>query len=116
VHLLTREAFQIYLQKLTDDGLLVFHVSNSHLDLEPVIARLAADAGLASVIRQDPDYGKEQLNLGLLPPTYIVASRRRADLGMLPRGRGWRPCQTDDATAPWTDDFSNIIGILKWFR
>src|SRR5262249_6430758 len=46
VHLLTREALALYLSKLADGGLLVFHISNRYLDLEPVLADLANAAKL----------------------------------------------------------------------
>ena len=48
--LLTREAIQGYLRTLSDDGLLVLHVSNRYLDLKPVVANLAADAGLVAAV------------------------------------------------------------------
>ena len=37
IHLLTREAYQIYLRHLKPDGILIFHISNRYLDLEPVV-------------------------------------------------------------------------------
>src|SRR5204863_5540749 len=46
VHLLTREALHLYLDRLAPRGVLVFHLSNRYFDLPPVVARLAADAGL----------------------------------------------------------------------
>src|SRR5690606_18454711 len=43
MHLITREAVALYRERLTDDGLIAIHISNRHLALGPVIARLAAD-------------------------------------------------------------------------
>ena len=48
LHLLTREALQLYLSKLTDDGILAFHVSNRYLNLHPVLANLAAEGELTT--------------------------------------------------------------------
>src|SRR5207244_10368860 len=45
VHLLTRECFEIYKAQLKPDGLLVLHVSNTHLDLPPVVAASARAIG-----------------------------------------------------------------------
>lgn len=53
VHLLTREAVDLYLSRLRPDGLLVFHISNRYLDLAPVLANIAEDAGLEGLIQQD---------------------------------------------------------------
>jgi spermidine synthase len=46
VHLLTREAVMLYLQRIKQGGVIALHVSNSHLDLRPVVGRIAADLGL----------------------------------------------------------------------
>src|SRR5207247_7660453 len=46
VHLLTKEAFEIYLRHLKPDGALAVHISNRHLDLLPVVETLAAHLGL----------------------------------------------------------------------
>ena len=53
VHLLSREAIQLYRSKLSPGGVLVFNLSNRYLDLDPVIGRQAADAGLACWIGYD---------------------------------------------------------------
>ena len=55
VHLLTKEAVQLYLDKLTPDGAILMHISNRYLSLEPVVARIAEEMGLAGVARQDTD-------------------------------------------------------------
>src|SRR5262249_30439280 len=49
VHLLTREALQIYLRKLSSHGLLMFHITNRFVDLTPVLANLARELGLISL-------------------------------------------------------------------
>lgn len=49
-HLLTREAVQIYLERLKDDGVILFHVSNRYYELRPVIKAIAARLGLAGAI------------------------------------------------------------------
>ena len=46
-HLITREAFQLYDQRIEPGGVLAIHISNRYLDLKPVVARIAADLGLA---------------------------------------------------------------------
>ena len=42
MHLLTREAYQIYLRHLKPDGIIIVHISNRYLDLEPIVAQAAA--------------------------------------------------------------------------
>ena len=51
LHLLTREAMALYLDKLAPGGLIALHISNRNLDLAPVVAALLADAGLAGRVQ-----------------------------------------------------------------
>jgi hypothetical protein len=115
VHLLTREAIALYLSKLTDRGLLVFHISNAHLDLKPVLQSLAADAGLQCAFAEDrlaaEDAGSA---LQKLPSSYAAMSRDAAGLQPLLRLPNWTAASTAPSGEPWTDEFSNIVSILKW--
>jgi hypothetical protein len=114
VHLLTREALRVYLDKLADGGWLVFHASNTYLDLEAVLARLAADADLACLSCRDLDVSPEQFRAGKTPSTYVVMARKRADLAALAEIARWQEPRVDPENAVWTDDFSNLIEVLKW--
>lgn len=100
VHLLTREALRLYLSKLNETGVLLVHISNSHLNLEPVVEKLAADAGLASRIRID--------QLGIFISTWVILGRKDDDLGAISQNSYWRNLQGKDSIKVWTDDFSNI--------
>src|ERR671920_1495297 len=53
VHLMTREAIDLYLDKLREDGAIAIHISNRHLELEPVLGDLARDRGLACYAQFD---------------------------------------------------------------
>ena len=64
-HLLTREALQLYLKKLEPNGILVFHISNNYLDLQPVVASLARDAGLICLIERDTYISEAQAKNGV---------------------------------------------------
>src|SRR5262249_19778292 len=83
VHLLTRQALQIYRAKLKDGGLVVFHISNRYLDLEPVIANLAAAEGMACLVQSDEQFSRD--TLGKRPSTWAVVANTEADLAALPR-------------------------------
>jgi hypothetical protein len=79
IHLLTREAMSLYAQKLASRGLLAVHISNRHLDLEPVVLNLAADLGLVAGICGDDDEGFR----GKCSSHWVVLTRRFQDLGDL---------------------------------
>ena len=55
VHLITREAMQIYLQRLAPRGLLAVHISSRYLNLEPILGKLAEDAHVTARVCHD-DY------------------------------------------------------------
>lgn len=116
MHLLTRQAVKLYLSKLSDGGLLAIHISNRRLNLKPVVAALAADAGLVCYIRDQRSVSRSESERGVSPSTWAVAARQASDLGDIARDRRWRRA-TNAAHAPvWTDDFSNILDVIKWRR
>jgi hypothetical protein len=112
-HMMTREALALYLSRLTDKGVVAFHVTNQFLDLVPVLARLAADAGVAAyvpgprfdLVLDDP--------LAALPSSWLVMSRDAARLAPLAAEEGWIPVPAPPPGRVWTDDFSNVLGALK---
>ena len=114
VHLLTREALQVYLRHLAPGGVLLFHISNKYFDLRPIVAALARDAGLA-VRAQRHAAGEAALAEGIYPSEWVVMSRDAGDLGALVDDARWEPAQPGSA-APWTDQYSNLISAVKWSR
>jgi len=111
VHLLTREALQLYLRKLAPRGWLLAHISNRYLNLEPVFAALAQDAGM---ICRSSDDSHEDASLGKEPSHWILMARAEADLGPLRRGITWIPAEGADRFAPWTDRRAGILEVFEW--
>jgi hypothetical protein len=111
VHLMTREAIDLYFQKLQSDGVLAMHISNRHLDLEPVLGNVAQDAGLACRAQFD---GETQGEPGKFPSNWVVMARQEDDLANLANKGRWQPCRTYPAWGVWTDDFSNLISTFLW--
>ncbi len=114
VHLITREALSLYLRKLAPGGLLAFHISNLHLDLEPVFANLARDAHLASLIRYDTVLSPEELAAGKSPSIWLVMARNPDDLTKLAGDPRWQPARGNDRQAVWTDDYSSLFSVFRW--
>jgi spermidine synthase len=109
VHLMTAEALDLYLSRLAPGGLVAYHVSNRSLNLHPVVADLARSRGLAAVAQNDNERapGKEASH-------WVVVARLPEDLAALAADPRWRPLEGDPARPLWTDDYSNIVSILKW--
>ncbi|GDX98104.1 hypothetical protein LBMAG48_05080 [Phycisphaerae bacterium] len=116
VHLLTREAFDLYLSRLADDGVILVHISNRYFDLAPELAAVARDVGLVCYMRMDPLVSDQQRSEGKQESTWVVLARKREQLGMLGRFSMW-----DEVGAKyggrvpkraWTDDYASVLRAL----
>ncbi len=111
VHLMTREALQLYNRKLRSGGVIAFHISNRYLDLRPVLVELARDARLAGVT-VDRDVTDEQRALLYYGSRWVVLAAHAATLAPLVREADW---EVLDPSAPgrlWTDDYSDVLGSM----
>jgi SAM-dependent methyltransferase len=113
IHLVNREALQLYLQKLAPGGILVFHISNRYLDLKPVLGNLAQDAGLAALI-QSRELTEEEENAFYVRTTWVVMARQAEDLGFMMHQEEWEQLPGEPGARLWTDDFSNITRLILW--
>jgi hypothetical protein len=112
VHLLTREAFDMYLDKVNENGVIATHISNRHLELEPVVGDLARDRGLVCYGQFDDQTEAVPFKLA---SHLVVMARDEEDLGNVARDARWQPCEVSPETDKvWTDDFSNLLSTLKW--
>jgi hypothetical protein len=114
IHMLTREAFAQYERVLDDGGILFVHISNKHLDLQPVVASLARDAGLVALIGEHSARGSRETRDLDYSSDWVALARRREDLGALVNDRRWRWLAARPGDEPWTDDYSNVFSVIKW--
>ena len=110
VHLLTTEAIASYLRVLRDDGILLLHVSNKMLDLLPVIYSNAQALGVMAC---------EQTNAGHCDPdaeltSWAAMTRDSESFTVLTQSLGWHQRAPERLPAPWTDQFSNVLGAMLW--
>jgi SAM-dependent methyltransferase len=111
IHLLTREALEVYLSRLEPGGRIAFHISNRYLKLEPVVAALARERGLHARVGSWAIPRRTPYDVS---STWVVVTREEADLGMLAADRRWRPARVDRAVPVWTDDYSSILSVFSW--
>ena len=109
-HLVSREAVQIYLQKLKPNGLILFHVSNRYMNVEGLVSALILDASLQGLVRYDDD----EEPTGKTSSDYVIAARHREDIETLEQKDGWTPVEKPSNIQPWTDDYSNMLSIIRW--
>lgn len=114
VHLLTAEAVRLYLAKLAPGGALVFNVTNEHLDLEGVLGRIAAELGLAALVRREEGgvVATEELPFKL-PSDWLVIAASPEGLGGLAGRTGWQAPRYDRGSRPWSDDHAGLLGALR---
>jgi len=115
VHLLTREAVELYLSKLRRNGLLAFHISSNYLDLKPVIAGVARSLGCATLVQEHRPSAR-QTELGADRSIWVLVSHDGSSLATLRSDRRWKPFDESADTTVWTDQFSNILSAAKWLE
>jgi spermidine synthase len=106
-HLLTQEAFALYWQHIRTNGLLVIHISNSHLDLKPVIAAQGQTLGKTSLF-----FKTQSRSISHYASEWLVMTENAAFIAEEIRLK--RATQLNNVeTILWTDDFSSLITVLK---
>ena len=109
VHLLTREAYKTYLRHLKPDGVMAINISNRYLNLGPVVAQAMTEMGWSGVTVDDegedqPYYSGNTWVVLARSPQFFDSPSFKGSSKMLKPKPGFRE---------WTDDFSNLIQILK---
>jgi spermidine synthase len=112
-HLITREALELYLDKLAPNGVVAFHISNRYLDLEPVVAGIAASVGATALVGSDTYLSAEERGPFRSLSKWVAVSRSPAAIAPLRSARGWRELESGRG-APWTDDFTNVLSVFRW--
>nr|WP_093313718.1 fused MFS/spermidine synthase [Sphingomonas jatrophae] len=117
MHLLTAEAFAVYGRVLAQDGLLLVHISNRYLDLEPIVAAAAAEGGWAGAVR---DYVPSAISAeeGAGRSVWVALTRRTEVLDRLTtddgrRVGGWTRLRPKPGIRGWTDDYASILPVLR---
>jgi spermidine synthase len=113
VHLITREAIQLYLSKLRPGGVLLFNISNKYVDLASVLAGEAANLALVGYQRTDTDVTAEQAAAGKFPSAWLVMATADANLAGIPINPTWRALHANPQQPVWTDDFSDVLTVTQ---
>jgi hypothetical protein len=110
-HLITLEAFEIYLRHLKADGLLAVHITNRHVDLNPVVGGLARHFGLHMARIESPMNEAD----GAAAAVWVLLTRDSAALSRPAIAEaGERITFEGDARLPlWRDDYSNLLEVLR---
>jgi len=108
-HLLTREAFDVYLRHLKPDGILAVHVSNKYLNLAPIV-KLNADAHAKTARLVDTD---EDDDKGVMSAVWVLVGGRPGFYKAEQVAAATADIEPAARARLWTDDYSSIYAILK---
>lgn len=118
LHLLTREALRVYGRALPMEGVLLVHISNRFLDLEPVLAAIARAEGWHAAIRVYTPVGPQPRGQRFAGSIWVALSRsperlrQVARLGGQPGQPAWRPLEERAGLSAWSDDFASVLPVL----
>jgi SAM-dependent methyltransferase len=113
VHLLTMEAVELYMRKLAPGGVVMVHISNRYLDLQPVLANLSWELGLSSRYGWNPQT-LEFLAQGKSASNWVVLTRSMNNLDELDDNPMWTDLVAEPGARVWTDDFSDVFSVFRW--
>jgi hypothetical protein len=114
VHLMTREALELYRRKLAPRGVIAFHISNRYMDLEPELGNVARATGLPCFAQRDRRVTPQQEQLLKSRSHWAALARTPQDLGRAPGDPRWHPCAADPGARPWSDDYANVLRAIDW--
>lgn len=111
LHLITREAIDVWFHHLKSDGVIAFHISNRYIELAPVLGNAAVAFGVNSLIREDIE-GDPVKGRGASYWVVLTASPESAS--WFAQREGWSACPGRPSLDVWTDEYASILPVLKF--
>ena len=110
VHLLTKEAFEIYFQHIREDGALITHITNLHIDLSDPVRQLAEEFGRQSLL---VIHSPEEDDYHLYYSEWVIITKNQEIVDRLYEG-GWvnEWTREEPKEIHWTDDYSNLLQVI----
>jgi hypothetical protein len=106
VHLLTREAFAMYFEKLAPGGVIAIHITNRYLDIAAVVRAVASNLGKPVIVI----HNSGDADRAVQATDWAILANRREDLSSIEPFAIEQPARQ---VAPWTDDYSDLFEILR---
>jgi len=110
LHLVTEEAIAAYAVHLRPNGVMLFHISNRFFQLQPVLSSVGARSGFEAFVFEDLKITAAAERDGKSASTWMILARAGA---LPPLPAEWKPV-TERLERPWTDDYSDPLGVLRW--
>lgn len=113
MHLITREAMEVYMKHLEPDGAIVFQATNRYIEIAPVIQKLAAEHGMTAVLVSDEPPVTEDQGYWLSSTDQIIVTKNQAILAAPSVRDGAVEIEGRAGFPAFTDDYTNLLRILK---
>lgn len=109
IHLLTDEAFDLYVKHLKEDGVIAMNISNNHLDLSDPLRILAEKNGMAALRLSTADD-----NGIVYSAAWVIITRCKPLIrNLYEAGRVYKWPRTEPKALYWSDDFNNLLRVLR---
>lgn len=112
LHLMTREAIAIYNQKLAEGGAIAFHITSTYYDVSGVLAKAAQSLGLYA-LELDDYRDSDSLAPEEADSKWVVLAKDKELVRKLVEEYQWRPIKINDRMRIWTDDYCDILSVLR---
>jgi spermidine synthase len=112
IHLLTVEALKMYLDKIKDDGIVLVHISNRFLDLEPVLYEASKEIGVPALVGMTEQEDIEGTEIKAYASHWVLFTKNPDTTEKL-TAMGWTPARSRAGVSVWTDQYSNIFRVLN---
>lgn len=115
-HLITREAVELYLSKLSSRGFLVFNISNRFIDIRPILSSLAHKLDLVCYVKADLNVTEELAQRGKMPSSWAILARKDNAISAVAEESGWTKMTSYSKSTEWTDDYSNLLSVVNFVQ
>ncbi len=112
-HLMTREAFELYSQRLQPQGLLAVHISNRFLNLQPLVTALALERGWPTYVCDEVWEDTTKWPAGRARTVWAVTGPPNLDWSVFTKSKRWKLGQTKASVKAWTDGYSSLMPVLR---
>ncbi len=112
LHLMTKEAIAIYNQKLADGGAIAFHITSTYYDVSGVLAKAAQSLGLYA-LRLDDYKNSDSSAPEVAGSKWVVLAKDKELVRKLVEEYHWKPIKIDERQRLWTDDYCDILSVLR---
>lgn len=110
LHLLTTQAMAVYRRQLAPDGILVFHISNQHVDLGPPVALLAQASGMIAMrVSNPPNDERDEF-----ASTWMLLCDNAEFFAQPEVAAHVHTPSVIPGMKVWTDDYSSLLPLVRW--